>query len=41
MNKPSIEIPILNIPVHPDTMDGRDSTLLRGDPVTGDRYYSA
>jgi len=25
---------------HPLTMSGRDPTLLRGDPITGDRYYS-
>lgn len=25
---------------HPLTMDGRDPTLLRGDKITGDRYYS-
>ncbi len=25
---------------HPLTMDGRDRALLRGDPMTGDRYYS-
>ena len=41
MNKPQLEIPVLNIPVHPDTMDGRDPTLLRGDAISGDRYYSA
>ena len=40
MNKPQLEIPVLNIPVHPDTMDGRDPSLLRGDAVSGDRYYS-
>ena len=40
MNKPELEIPVLNIPVHPDTMDGRDPSLLRGDEITGDRYYS-
>ena len=40
MNKPELEIPVLNIPVHPDTMDGRDPSLLRGDAITGDRYYS-
>jgi len=40
MNKPQLEIPVLNIPVHPDTMDGRDPSLLRGDPITGDRYHS-
>lgn len=28
------------IKVHPLTMDGRDASLLRGDPMTGDRYYS-
>ncbi len=26
--------------VHPLTMDGRDASNLRGDPITGDRYYS-
>ena len=41
MNKPQLEIPVLNIPVHPDTMDGRDPTLLWGDAISGDRYYSA
>ncbi len=25
---------------HPTTMNGRDPALLRGDPITGDRYYS-
>ena len=40
MNKPELEIPVLNIPVHPETMDGRDPSLLRGDAVSGDRYYS-
>jgi phenylpropionate dioxygenase-like ring-hydroxylating dioxygenase large terminal subunit len=25
---------------HPLTMSGRDPSLLRGDPITGDRYYS-
>jgi phenylpropionate dioxygenase-like ring-hydroxylating dioxygenase large terminal subunit len=25
---------------HPLTMDGRDTTNLRGDPITGDRYWS-
>lgn len=25
---------------HPLTMDGRDAANLRGDPITGDRYYS-
>ena len=25
---------------HPLTMSGRDPALLRGDPITGDRYYS-
>ena len=28
------------IKIHPLTMDGRDVSLLRGDPMTGDRYYS-
>ena len=28
------------IKTHPLTMDGRDASLLRGDPMTGDRYYS-
>lgn len=28
-----------NAPLHPLTMDGRDPNLLRGDPMTGDRYY--
>lgn len=41
MNKPQLEIPVLHIPVHPKTMDGRDPTLLRGDAISGDRYYSA
>ncbi len=27
-------------PLHPLTMDGRDPSGLRGDPITGDRYYS-
>lgn len=40
MNKPQLEIPVLNIPVHPDTMDGRDPSLLRGDKISGDRYFS-
>ncbi len=31
----------MNEPVrHPLTIDGRDSSGLRGDPITGDRYYS-
>ena len=25
---------------HPLTLSGRDPSLLRGDPITGDRYYS-
>src|SRR3569623_2349911 len=25
---------------HPLTLDGRDACNLRGDPITGDRYYS-
>jgi hypothetical protein len=25
---------------HPLTLSGRDPVLLRGDPITGDRYYS-
>ena len=41
MNKPQLDIPVLNIPVHPETMDGRDPTLLRGDAISGDRYYSS
>ena len=41
MTKPQLEIPVLNIPVHPETMDGRDPSLLRGDRVSGDRYYSS
>lgn len=28
------------IKLHPLTMDGRDASHLRGDPMTGDRYYS-
>lgn len=27
--------------IHPLTMDGRDASILRGDPITGDRYTSA
>jgi phenylpropionate dioxygenase-like ring-hydroxylating dioxygenase large terminal subunit len=27
-------------PIHPLTLSGRDTKLLRGDPITGDRYYS-
>ena len=27
MNKPQLEIPVLNIPVHPDTMDGLKSVI--------------
>ena len=27
-------------PRHPTTMDGRDPSVLRGDPITGDRYWS-
>ena len=38
MNKP--EYPQYQIPVHPDTRDGRDPSLLRGDKITGDRYYA-
>ncbi len=26
--------------IHPLTMDGRDASNLRGDPITGDRYYT-
>ena len=26
--------------MHPLTLSGRDPQLLRGDPITGDRYYS-
>ncbi len=40
MDKPEFEIPVLSIPVHPETMDGRDPLLLRADAVSGDRYYS-
>ncbi len=28
------------VPKHPLTIDGRDPANLRGDPITGDRYYS-
>ena len=27
-------------PRHPLTLDGRDASNLRGDPITGDRYWS-
>ena len=27
-------------PRHPLTLDGRDVSNLRGDPITGDRYFS-
>ena len=39
MSQPDIKIPVLNVPIHPDTLDGRDPSLLRGDRVGGDRYY--
>ena len=29
-----------DVAVHPLTMNGRDPSTLRGDPITGDRYYS-
>jgi phenylpropionate dioxygenase-like ring-hydroxylating dioxygenase large terminal subunit len=29
-----------DIAKHPSTIDGRDPSKLRGDPITGDRYYS-
>ena len=39
MSQPDINIPVLNVPIHPDTLDGRDPSLLRGDRVGGERYY--
>jgi phenylpropionate dioxygenase-like ring-hydroxylating dioxygenase large terminal subunit len=31
----------MTLPIkHPLTLDGRDPNLLRGDPITGERYYS-
>ena len=41
MSQPDINIPVLNVLVHPDTLDGRDPSLLRGDPIGGNRYYDS